>query len=396
MSGNRNQAEGVHICFFTDSLELSGVGVHLLNLMRWLDPARFQMSLVCADTEDGRRLLTRAARLGAEVYALSVRDRGDHASIGRLRDLLQREHVTIFHSQVGISWEGMLGLRTAHEARVPVRVVTEHLPYLLTHPGQVMEHWETTKLAHRVITVSEGSRRSFLAQGYPSERFVCIHNGIELPRRRSAREGRQVRQALGLSADTPLLLTVARLTSQKGHDVLLAAAPAILARYPEACLACVGVGPELPKLAAQAQELGVGNAVRFLGHRDDVPALLAAADLFVLPSRFEGHPLAALEALAMGLPVVGTRVCGLDEAVISGETGLLVEPDQPEALAAAVIELLGAPERCRRMGQAGRRLVGERYNARRMAWATMALYDLLLEENGLLPSGGSLQPKAAS
>jgi glycosyltransferase involved in cell wall biosynthesis len=371
-------ADGVHVCFFTDSLEPSGVGVHLLNLMRWLDPARFRMSLVCPDTEGGRRLMGRAARLGAEVYPLTVREEEGQAPVERLMALLQEECIHLFHSQAGISWEGLLGLRTAYRAGVPVRVVTEHLPYLLTHPGQVADHREAIRLADRVITVSEGSRRTFLARGYPAEQFICIHNGIEPPRPCRPGESRCTRQALGLGPETPLLLTVARMTAQKGHDLLLAAAPRILVDYPQACLGWVGEGPERSRLERRAHELGVAGAVHFLGHRDDVPALMAAADLFVLPSRFEGHPLVVLEAMACGLAVVGTRVCGLDEAVVDGETGLLVEPDQTDALAAAVVALLSSPARRRRMGRAGRRLVRQRFHARTMAAATVALYEELL------------------
>ncbi len=371
---------GIHICYFTDSLEPSGVGVHLLNLMRWLDLARLQVSLICPDTPDGRRLLVRAAQLGAQVHPWTVRDRRDQASISRLRRFLHDEKVTIFHSQVGISWEGMLGLRTAYEAGVPVRLVTEHLPYLLTHPGQVAEHRRTTCLADRVITVSEGSRRTFLDQGYPSEQFVCIHNGIEPPLQPPAREAAAVRRSIGVAEGAPLLLNVARLTTQKGHEVLLEALPTVLTRYPQAYLACVGEGPECERLRRYARALGIAGATHFLGRRDDVPALMGAADLFVLSSRFEGHPLSVLEALGMGLPVVGTRVCGLEEAVVPGETGLLVEPEQPQQLAAAILELLPDRERRVRMGEAGKRLVAERFSARQMAHKTMELYEQLLRE----------------
>jgi len=371
---------GVHICFFTDSLEPSGLGVHLLNLMRWLNPARYEMSLVCPDTPGGRWLMERAACVGAVVHPLTVRDRRDQASIDRLYHILTSERVTIFHSQVGISWEGMLGLRIAHRAGVPVRVVTEHLPYLLTHPGQVAEHRETTRLAHRIITVSEGARRTFLERGYPAAQFICIHNGVELPPERPLGEAARVRQELGVRPGAPLLLTVARMTWQKGHSTLLAAAHKVVARYPQACLAWVGDGPERPQLEAGARALGLAGHIRFLGQRDDVPALLGAADLFVLPSRFEGHPLAVLEALASGLPVVGTRVCGLEEAVADGETGLLVAPDRPDELAAAILELAGNSELRRRMGQAGREQVAARFTARAMARATMQLYESLLCE----------------
>ena len=374
---------GIHVCFFTDSLEPSGVGIHLLNLMRWLAPWRVQMSLVCPPTTGGWRLMMRAARLGADVHPLTVREERDAEAIEQLSQLLRSEHVSIFHSQVGISWEGLQGLRTAYQAQVPVRVVTEHLPYLLTHPAQIADHRQTIQMADRVITVSEGSRRTFLAQGYPGQQFVCIHNGIEPLRPRPPEEAKRVRETLGVPPEAPFLLNVARMTPQKGHDVLLRALPQVLARYPQARLACVGEGPERPGLEAQACALGVAGAVHFLGHRDDVPSLMAAADLFVLPSRFEGHPLAVLEALSAGLPVVGTRVCGLDEAVISGETGLLVEPERPDDLAAAVLDILAHPQWRLRMGEAGRRLVGERYSARGMARATMELYEALLAAKGL-------------
>ncbi|MDI7276635.1 MAG: glycosyltransferase family 4 protein [Anaerolineae bacterium] len=371
----------VHICYFTDSLHPSGVGVHLLNLLRWLDLTRFQVSLVCPETEDGWRLMTRAARLGATIHPMTVRDHWDHAAAQRLVDLLRSEGVAIFHSQVGISWEGMTGLRAAHRAGVPVRVVTEHLPYLLTHPGQVAEHRETTPLAHRVITVSEEARRSFLLRGYPEGQFICIHNGIEPLRPPATGTGTRARAELGVAPEAPVLLTVARMTPQKGYDVLLAAAPAVLARYPDAQFVWVGEGPEREALAAGARDLGVAHAVRFLGHRDDVPSLMSAADLLVLPSRFEGHPIVALEALSMGLAVVGTRVCGMEEAVADGETGLLAEPEQPEALSAAIVELLADPSRRERMGQAGRLRVHRHFTARLMAKATMDLYDELLAEH---------------
>ncbi len=382
MNGGRRgrQHSTVSVCYFTDSLEPSGVGVHLLHLLRRLDPERYRASLVCPSSPDGDRLLNRAAELGAHTYALTVREPHDTEAIERLHEVLLQEDVLVFHSQVGISWEGFVGLRTAHAAGVPVRIVTEHLPYLLTHPGQIADHRETIPLALRVIAVSEGSRRTFLAQGYPSQQFVCIHNGVELPVPPNGAEAQRVRHELGLDARAPLLLTVGRLTAQKGHDVLLEAVPAVQAQHADARFVCVGEGPELPRLQAQAASLGVTQAVRFLGHRSDVPALLAAADLFVLPSRFEGHPLAALEASALGVAVVGTRVCGLEEAVVPGETGLLVAPDRPEELASAILELLADGERRRRMGEAGRRFVARHYTAQQMAERTMALYDQLLRE----------------
>ena len=170
-------------------------------------------------------------------------------------------------------------------------------------------------------------------------------------------------------------MTVGRFSEQKGHRYLLAAIPDVLARHPATYFLWAGEGDLEADLRAEARRLGLEGQVRFLGRRDDVPHLLAAADPFVLPSLFEGLPLAVLEAMAARLPVVGTRVCGTSEAVQDGVTGRLVPPEDAAALTAAIVQVLDAPDLAARWGAAGRARVAHEFNAARMVGEVVAVYE---------------------
>ena len=172
----------------------------------------------------------------------------------------------------------------------------------------------------------------------------------------------------------PWLLTVARLDYHKGIDTVIRALPAIRAVFPTACYAVAGIGSRRDALERLVAELGLGDAVRLLGFvsDDELPALYNAADLFVLASRrydllVEGFGISIVEASASGLPVIGSRSGGIPEAIRDGETGFLVEPEDPAALAATAIRLLGDEGLRRRMGAAGRAAVESYYNWDRVA-----------------------------
>jgi glycosyltransferase involved in cell wall biosynthesis len=181
------------------------------------------------------------------------------------------------------------------------------------------------------------------------------------------------RAALDLEADAPVALCLARLSPEKDVGNFLEAA----ALLPEAGarFLVAGDGPLLPTLRHQIAFLGLEGRATLLGRRDGVPTLLAAADLLCLPSREEGLSLAALEAMAAGLPLVATRVGGLPEAVEDGKTGLLVPPRDPSALAGALARLLTDPARARAMGAAGRARAAACFTRDRMLQATHAVYE---------------------
>jgi glycosyltransferase involved in cell wall biosynthesis len=183
-----------------------------------------------------------------------------------------------------------------------------------------------------------------LVHGLPPSRYAAVDRG-----RRA-----DIRRSLGLTGDAVVCLTVANLRPEKAYPVLFEAARAALPRDDRLVFLCVGQGPLADELAGLHRELGLGNRVRLLGYRDDVPDLMAAADVFVLSSNHEGYPIALMEALAAGLPVVATRVGGVPEAVQEGRVGLLVDPGQPSELAEAVLQLAGDATRRLTMARAAR------------------------------------------
>jgi glycosyltransferase involved in cell wall biosynthesis len=218
-------------------------------------------------------------------------------------------------------------------------------------------------LNDRFVCISRDSMRHAAGQGISRRRLLCRHNGIDTA-------------AFGFTGPAPggPAVIVARLSPEKDLGTLLRAAAVLCAQYPDFRLAVAGDGPCRAELEALAVSLGLGEAVRFLGAVRDVPALLARARLFVLSSLTEGISLTLLEAMARGLPVVATAVGGNGEVVAAGESGVLVPPADPASLAAAIAPLWTDPERCARMGVAGRRRAEALFDVRRMVAAYESLY----------------------
>jgi len=192
----------------------------------------------------------------------------------------------------------------------------------------------------------------------------CVAFGAGLPVRCGAR------------SNGPKVLAVGRLTEEKGMDVLLRALPQVVKRFPGVRVRIAGDGDLRDQLMALSRRLGLDECVAFLGFRRDVPALMAQADLMVMPSRWEGLPIALLEAVAAGLPVVASAVAGIPEVIADGETGWLVAPDDPEALAAAISDALLDPCEARRRAQ----LAHARARADFSIEATVARVDRLYQE----------------
>jgi glycosyltransferase involved in cell wall biosynthesis len=221
----------------------------------------------------------------------------------------------------------------------------------------------------RVIAVSEATRRYQRLHNFVrGSRIETIHNFIDYPRLAAvpADARRRVRGSLAIAADTPLLGIIGNVILRKGLLYLVRALPAVLAAVPDARLLVVGgedQGVYASRVRAAAEQCGVAGAITWTGHRGDVDEVLAALDLYVLPSLEESLPLSVLEAMAAGLPVVASAVGGIPECVVAGDTGLLVPPGKSAPLAAAIVALLADPARRRCFGEAGRRRVAERFSA---------------------------------
>ncbi|MGO4440950.1 glycosyltransferase [Rhizobium sp. RAF56] len=365
-------SEKRRVVLATDSADPSGMGEHMLILGRGLSE---HWDVTIASSDDRAGLLSRAARLGFRAkLSENAREFGHWVS---------KSDLDIVHIHAGIGWEGHeLAAAAADASGVPI-IRTEHLPYLLTDPEQIDDYRrETRRLAH-IIVVSESSLRTYLEAGVAASGLTVIRNGI-LPHRPIG-SAPALRQELGLAAKT-ILLTVARFTEQKDHASLIRALPDILNLYPLVVLVFVGSGPEEEHVRDLASNLGVLKQVRFLGQRSDVAELMRVADLFVLPSLFEGLPLAVLEAMSLGLPVVATRIGGAVDAL--GEDYLyFAEPGNPASMASIVDLALRDPRQLMAAASVALGRFELNFSADRMAAETGAVYERFLAVSKIQRTG---------
>jgi glycosyltransferase involved in cell wall biosynthesis len=298
----------------------------------------------------------------------------DLAGLVELVRLLRRERPDVLHANS--SKAGILGRLAATLTGVPIRIFTVHGWAFSAHPGVASRLYLWADRLMRPLTtvticVSEYSRASGLkARTCTTERTAVIPNAVEIPPA-SARSDR----------DPPVLVAVGRLKPPKDSLTLVRALALLRPGAGRALI--VGDGPDRAELEAEIRRLEIGDRVQLLGERRDVLELLADADVFVLSSVSEGLPVSVLEAMAAGLPVVGSRVGGVPELVVEGETGLLVEPGDPDKLAAAIDRLLADPELRRRLGHAGRARAQGRFALESFRRAHVELYSRELARCGL-------------
>lgn len=271
----------------------------------------------------------------------------------------------------------LLGLPVAWAAGVPVRIATHHgRIHNFSSQLERLHAWMVnSRVTARLVAVSESMREAAIEEGVKPERISIIPNGIEL-RSTDLQARSRARQLFGVGQDVPVILSVGRLTPEKGHACLLDAIPGILAQIPDAHFFLAGDGSLRTNLEQQSKRLNIHSRVTFLGMRQDVSLLLAGADVFVLPSISEGLPLALMEAMSAGLPVVASDVGGVKEVVVDGETGLLVSPGNPESLKCSVVNLLNDPKERIRLGEAARKLIEKKYALDRMCNLYAQLFSL--------------------
>lgn len=368
-----DNSKPVTVVIATDSAAPSGVGEHMLSLATALRDSHY-VFVGFPSQGSGAAFLRRARDAGIAAKVIE----GDGAS---LSPWLIDVSADILHVHAGIAWEGHALTNAGWRAGVPV-IRTEHLPYVLTDKRQQEDHLVSVGLLEHTIFVSEATSESFRRVGATAGRCTTIQNGIASPRPSSSRA--QTRAALDIPDSHFVLLSVGRFTPQKGYPHLLRAAQKILRAESEVRILLVGDGPDRGSTERLAADLGIGAFVDFLGERADVPDLLAAADLFVLASLFEGLPLVVLEAMAMGLPVVASRIGGVCEALGTDYPWLFDAADE-DALAATVACALGDRKMRQNLGDQNRRRFSSQFTAERMVAETAALYGAVVSERASLP-----------
>ncbi len=361
------------IVHYADGSAFGGVERTLLQLLAHTDRSRWRPVLFHHAGPGVELLVTGAHELGVTTRAVP-RMQGVRA-LRRLPHFvrsLRREQPAVFHAHLNWLLSCKFGLMAARIAGVPLVIAS--LQQFLLPPWRPNVYWQQRIVASavdRYVAVSQAIANQLSGSfDVPTGKIGVIHNGIPV----DTFDGRSVprgKSAVPDGAHRPIVLTVARLDDQKGHDFLLEA----IADIPDGTFVFAGDGDRRAALEEKAHRLGVASRVLFLGHRTDVPTLLAECDLFVLPSLYEGFPLSVLEAMASAKPVVATAVGGTPEAVVDGVTGHLVRPEEPAALADAITRILADPLRAHGMGLAGRARVRELFSSAAMTGAYDRTYE---------------------
>ncbi|MDP3920511.1 MAG: glycosyltransferase [Candidatus Omnitrophota bacterium] len=334
------------ILFLITGLTVGGAEKLLLQHLRCLDRSRFEpivATLYCHNKlsgGEGDDLHPQFAEFDVPVRELAMRHKLDFSVLERVRKLLLEEKPDILHTHLAMAdWIGRV---VGHFCRVPLIVGTLHAvePWRKWFPLNLID-LGTSRWADALIAVSEEVRDGIVRlQGLDASRIHIIPNGIDYPTADNS-ERSKIRRSLNVPEDALVIGTLGRLDeSVKGHGTLLEAAKSLAVKHDRFHCVFVGDGPSRSHLEKQAAGLGLANRVTFAGMRQDVAPWLSAMDVFVQPSHQEGLPLAVLEAMAAGRPIVATRVGGIPEVIKDRHTGLLVEPKDSNALATAVTEIV--------------------------------------------------------
>ena len=347
----------MRVVTLVDRLGTGGAERLAIQTTTRLDPERFDRTLVASrrfDVAMSKAHVTNALRelesAGVNVMGLKRTSARQLWAWWPFYRYLRRERVDVLHAHKFGSnlWGTVMG----RLARVPVIVAHEHT---WSFEGQPLRRFGDREIIARgtstFIAVSREDRRRMIEiERIDPDDVLFLPNGIPTP---PPPTGADVRAELGIPAGVPVIGTVSVMRPQKALDVLLRATRILVGEFPQLKVLIAGEGDMREALGELAHELGIDDNVEFLGVRTDVPDVLSALDVAVSSSDFEGSPLSVMEYMEAARPVVATRVGGVPDLIDDGVHGLVVEPQNPEAFAAAVAELLGDPERAREMGRRG-------------------------------------------
>jgi len=298
----------------------------------------------------------------------------------RLIRLIHRAKPVIIHSF--LFQANILGRFAATIYRVPVNISSlrvmemEHASHA---PIDRLSSFLVTRYSAVCQAVKDHAVRLL---DIPREKICTIYNGID-PRSYEDQDGSSLRRQLGIENSRKVIGAVGRLCRQKGMDVLIRALPELVHAFPGLKCIITGDGPQRKILEALAEGLELGDSVVFVGERSDIPQIMAALDVFVLPSRWEGMPNAVMEAMAAARPVIATAVGGCPELIEPGRNGILVPPEDHKALAQAITKILQDSHRAREMGKAGRQKISQTFTINTMVRENQDMYKSLLQNAGI-------------
>jgi glycosyltransferase involved in cell wall biosynthesis len=371
----------MRVALFTDADVYAGTESHIFELGRGLRSEGVEVRIACPTPAP---LAEKAASVGLAVLPIQKQGLIDREAVRTLVPLLQSGAIDIVHAHNGRTMlSSALAVTLARRGRClctqhflePDHVSRRGLKSALYHTAH---RWVNGRMS-ALIAISEAVRQEMLKRREaPESKIAVVPNGIPEPELPTLTPAPALRAELGIGTETPLIVCVARLQREKDIRSLVAAMTEVTAACPSVRCLIAGEGAEKEALAAQIREADLEASVSLLGFRKDALSLIQAGDVFVLPSLAEPFGLVLLEAMALGKPVIATRAGGPPEIVRDGETGLLVPPSDPKAMAEAILRLLADPQVRQAMARRGRERYQTHYTVERMTRATLALYQRAL------------------
>jgi glycosyltransferase involved in cell wall biosynthesis len=370
----------INVLDLRDTHEIGGPGKTILETYRAVDPAKYQLHLgvfLTRDESDDTPFVRAARELGMPVHLIRGFNQHDPRLISRVADLVKTLNIDILHSH-----EVKSDVITYLAAKLrPVATVTTLHGWIGNSRKQqlfVAIDKRVVRGFDLVIAVSSLMRDQIAAAGVPADRLRLLHNGIVLDRyRRTGKKG-FLAEVIGHAPRGPVLSSIGRLSREKGHADLVEALALLARRGQRATLVLAGDGPERQPLLDQIRACGLDDSVHLIGYVSRPERVLEETDLAVLPSHTEGLPNAALEALAMEIPVLATRVGGTPEVITDGDTGRLVPAHSPESLAQAVASFLDDRASWQQMAHRGRIMVEQNFDFKSRTQALEAMYAELM------------------
>lgn len=362
----------VPIGFVLTSCEAGGTERQMIELLRRLSPSRWEVHVAVLHARgEWLERMTEAALTVTEFPFTSFRHADAMRQALAFRRWCQTHGIAVIHTSD--LYTNIFGLPASAAAGVPVRIGNRREINPDKTRSQIMMQRAAYQFATKVVANSRAAADRLRFERVPAGRVATVSNGIDSCAFATTRSRRPLRK----------IAVVANLRKEKGHDVLIDAAPEILRHFPDATFEIVGGGPEHDALQARAKAQGVSGAFTFIGYEGNVAQRLKDADIFILPSRSEAFPNAILEAMSAGLPIVASAVGGILELIEDGRTGLLVAPGDPHALAHSVCRLMSERALGARLGKAACQEVQGHYSFERMTSAFEHIYLSELHRRGV-------------
>ena len=372
---SRNYPQRIKILHLITSLEVGGAQRGLLLGLPRFDPETYE-HVICS-LMDRMQMKNEFLKTGIKVRSLGLNKKTDLSAPLRLHSLIRELRPDILHTYLLHS--NIIGRIVGRLLNVPVIIGSERTIGQVRSLGRL-----ATKLTNPLTDIVEvnshtGAKAIKKDLGVPENKIAIIPSGLDIDEYSTNSKRFQIRSSLGLSNKQHLVLYIGRLRHVKGVDQGIKGFERVLQKHPTAHLALAGEGEQFPSLQSLVADLGICANVTFLGVRNDLPHILSASDSVLLPSRNEGLPRAAIEAMAAGKPVIATKVGGTPEAIIDGVTGILVPPNDINQIGNAVSNLIENVELQNRLGSAGRKRATQHYSIEKYISRLDCLYRRLSE-----------------